>query len=74
MRDEHSPEEGAATAPSRYHKIAHDGRAIERLFPAVFLDAHTTAPDEIVIDLDATDDPLHGHQEGRFFHGGVAPV
>lgn len=68
-RLEHSPEEGAATAPSRYHKIAHDGQAIERLFPAVFLDAHAQAPNEITIDLDATDDPLHGHQEGRFFHG-----
>ena len=35
----------------------------------VFLEAHTTPPEEIIIDLDATDDPLHGHQEGRFFHG-----
>jgi Transposase DDE domain group 1 len=68
-RLEHSPEEGAATAPSRYHRIGHDGQAIERLFPAVFLDAHADAPNEIIIDLDATDDPLHGHQEGRFFHG-----
>jgi len=33
------------------------------------LDSHKTAPDKIVLDLDATDDPLHGHQEGRFFHG-----
>ena len=35
----------------------------------LFLEAHTTPPEEIIIDLDATDDPLHGHQEGRFFHG-----
>ena len=35
----------------------------------LFLEAHATAPDEIVLDLDATDDPLHGQQEGRFFHG-----
>jgi Transposase DDE domain group 1 len=35
----------------------------------LFLDAHARAPREIVLDLDATDDPLHGHQEGRFFHG-----
>ena len=68
-RLEHCPQEGEATAPSRYHKIAHDGQAIERLFPAAFLDAHAHAPKEIIIDLDATDDPLHGHQEGRFFHG-----
>jgi hypothetical protein len=54
---------------TRYHKIAHDAAAIERLFVTLFLDAHETPPREIVLDLDATDDPLHGHQEGRFFHG-----
>jgi hypothetical protein len=54
---------------TRYHKIAHDPVAIEALFVTLFLDAHKTPPREIVIDLDATDDPLHGHQEGRFFHG-----
>src|SRR5512146_39994 len=64
-RLEHAPN-GAAT---RYHKIGHDGRAIERLFVDLFLDAHAVPPREIVLDLDATDDPLHGHQEGRFFHG-----
>jgi hypothetical protein len=55
--------------PSRYHKIIHDAAAIEALFVDLFLAAHTTPPKEIVLDLDATDDPLHGHQEGRFFHG-----
>ncbi len=54
---------------TRYHKIAHDGRAIESLFVGLFLEAYPTPPSEIVLDLDATDDPLHGHQEGRFFHG-----
>jgi Transposase DDE domain group 1 len=34
-----------------------------------FLDAHSTPPSQIILDLDATDDPLHGHQEGRFFQG-----
>jgi hypothetical protein len=53
----------------RYHKISHDGAAIERLLVDLFLEAHEQAPEEIVLDLDATDDPLHGHQEGRFFHG-----
>jgi hypothetical protein len=53
----------------RYHKISHDGAAIERLLVDLFLEAHGQAPGEIVLDLDATDDPLHGHQEGRFFHG-----
>jgi hypothetical protein len=54
---------------SRYHKIAHDPAAIASLFVRIFLDAHKAAPEEIILDLDATDDPLHGHQEGRFFHG-----
>ena len=55
--------------PTRYHKIAHDGAAIEGLFVNLFLEAHKSAPKQIVLDLDATDDPIHGHQEGRFFHG-----
>jgi hypothetical protein len=54
---------------TRYHKIAHDPAGIERLFVTLFLDAHRNGPEEIILDLDATDDPLHGHQEGRFFHG-----
>jgi hypothetical protein len=41
----------------------------ERLFVTLFLEAHATPPRRIILDLDATDDPLHGHQEGRFFHG-----
>jgi hypothetical protein len=56
-------------AATRYHKVAHDPAAIESLFVTVFLEAHKTPPTEIVLDVDATDDPLHGHQEGRFFHG-----
>jgi hypothetical protein len=55
--------------PSRYHKISHDGLAIERLFVDLFMEAHAAAPAEIILDLDATDDPVHGGQEGRFFHG-----
>ena len=54
---------------TRYHKIAHDPVAIEGLFVTLFVEAHRVAPQEIILDLDATDDPLHGHQEGRFFHG-----
>jgi hypothetical protein len=54
---------------TRYHKISHDPAAIESLFVTLFLEAHKTPPAEITIDLDATDDPLHGNQEGRFFHG-----
>jgi len=59
----------SGAAPTRYHKIGHDGAAIEALLVDVFLEAHAVAPGEIVLDLDATDDPLHGAQEGRFFHG-----
>jgi hypothetical protein len=55
--------------PTRYHKISYDAEAIEALFVDLFLEAHQVAPDEIVLDLDATDDPIHGDQEGRFFHG-----
>jgi len=55
--------------PTRYHKISHDPAAIEPLFVDLFLEAHRRAPEQIILDLDATDDPLHGHQEGRFFHG-----
>jgi Transposase DDE domain group 1 len=55
--------------PTKYHKISHDGAAIERLLVDLFVEAHRRAPRQIVLDLDATDDPLHGHQEGRFFHG-----
>jgi hypothetical protein len=56
--------------PGRYHKISHDGAAIEALFVDQFIEAHGgRAPRQIILDLDATDDPIHGHQEGRFFHG-----
>ncbi len=58
-----------ADADSRYKKIVLDFHAMRSLFPLLFLDAHASAPNQIVIDLDATDDPLHGSQEGRFFHG-----
>ena len=61
--------EHAPRGLSRYHKIGHDAAAIEGLLVELFLAAHPTPPKEIMLDLDATDDPLHGHQEGRFFHG-----
>jgi hypothetical protein len=77
--------EHAPTEPARYHKVGHDGAAIEGLFVDLFLEAHPRPPQEIVLDLDATELPaqsgvgaplpnlsgqsLHGHQEGRFFHG-----
>jgi hypothetical protein len=64
-RLEHAP----TAAATRYHKIGHDGAAVEGLLVDLFLEAHAVAPGRVVLDLDATDDPLHGHQEGRFFHG-----
>ena len=53
---------------TRYHKISHNPIAIKRLMVDVFLEAHQRAPRAIVLDLDATDDPVHGEQEGRFFN------
>jgi hypothetical protein len=56
-------------APSRYKKIHYREEAIDALLTQVFLEAHDTPPEQIVLDLDTTDLPLHGRQEGRFFHG-----
>ena len=66
-RLELSTPETAAT--DRYKKIAADPQALDRLLVDVFLESQRKPPREIWLDLDATDDPLHGHQEGRFFHG-----
>ena len=59
----------SGSKPSRYKKISYLAEPVEALFVDLFLEAHAAAPDQIVIDLDATDDPLHGDQEGRFFNG-----
>jgi hypothetical protein len=56
-------------APTRYHKISHNPVAIKNLLVDLFVEAHQRPPREIILDLDATDDPVHGEQEGRFFHG-----
>ena len=64
-RLEHAPTQG----PGRYHKIDHDPEALQALLVKLFIQAHPEPPDEIILDLDATDDPLHGEQEQRFFHG-----
>ena len=58
-----------ASRKERYKKIVLDHGAVDRLLVDIFLQAHREAPQEIILDLDATDDPLHGNQEGRFFHG-----
>ena len=58
-----------ADAGSRYKKIVADWEAMDKLLVELFLESYGAPSQEVVIDVDATDDPLHGHQEGRFFHG-----
>jgi hypothetical protein len=58
-----------ADEKSRYKKVVARHRDIETFFVETFLALHHQSPKEIVLDLDATDDPIHGHQLGRFFHG-----
>ena len=53
----------------RYKKVVADFAAMDALLVDVFVESHETAPAEIILDVDATDDPVHGHQAGRFFHG-----
>ncbi len=61
---------GAAVgAQERYKKIVMDPDAIDRWMVDALIAADEAAPEEIVLDMDATDDPIHGNQEGRFFHG-----
>ena len=59
----------AANAQSRYKKIVLEEAAVDRLLVDLYIQAQPRQPDLIVLDLDATDDPVHGEQEGRFFHG-----
>jgi hypothetical protein len=53
----------------RYKKITFWKDAIDELLVKLFLESHESAPAEIILDVDTTDLPLHGKQEGRFFHG-----
>ena len=61
--------EGTTDGVDRYQKIRCDNEAIDRLLVEVFVEAQPQEPAEIILDIDATDTPLHGQQEGRFFHG-----
>jgi hypothetical protein len=54
---------------TRYHKIGYSAEALDRLLADIFIESHTAPPSEIVLDLDATDMPIYGHQPERFFHG-----
>lgn len=57
------------TEEERYKKIVFDSEKADRLLVKLYVEAQEEVPEEVVLDLDATDDPLHGNQEGRFFHG-----
>ena len=61
--------ERSSDGVDRYQKVRCDTAAVDRLLLDVFVEAHDEAPQEIVLDLDVTDTPLHGEQQGRFFHG-----
>jgi len=54
---------------ARYHKISYSADKIDQLLVDIYLESQATAPERIVLDLDATDIPLYGHQPERFFHG-----
>jgi len=58
-----------ADQATRYKKISWNTTAMDELLTSIFIEAHSKPPRQIVLDLDATDLPLHGHQEQRFFHG-----
>lgn len=58
-----------ADASSRYHKVVYDTQALDELMVQWFVDSHREPPSSIVLDMDATDDPVHGRQEGRYFRG-----
>lgn len=59
---------GSGTA-DRYKKITFWKEALDQLLVKLFLESHSQAPEQIILDVDTTDLPLHGQQEGRFFHG-----
>ena len=56
-------------ASHRYKKIAVDDQKLSRLLVEIFLESQDAGPDQIILDFDSSDIPLHGEQEGRFFHG-----
>jgi hypothetical protein len=62
-------EHGLMSGASRYCKISVDDQAMEQVFLDLYVAAHAEPPKQVMLDMDATDDPLHGDQEGRFFHG-----
>jgi hypothetical protein len=67
-RLEHCPEDMEQGADSRYHKIGHSPSEIESLFVKIFLESYSKEPRQIILDLDVTDDLVHGSQEQVFFN------
>ena len=61
--------EEEANEKNRYKKIKCNGEEIDELLVELFLDSSENVPRRIILDVDATDDLIHGNQEGRFFHG-----
>ena len=61
--------ERSTDGDDRYKKISCDFERIDELLLHTFVEAHGAVPEEVILDLDVTDSPLHGEQEGRFFHG-----
>ena len=59
----------AQAGQDRYKRIVADTQRLDALLVELFLNSHARAPEQIVLDVDATDDRLHGQQQGRFFHG-----
>lgn len=67
-RLEYCPETIINQSSSRYHKIEHKPNEIEKAFVEIFLDSYLKPPKEIILDMDVTDDQVHGNQEGAFFN------
>jgi hypothetical protein len=67
-RLEYCPEDVLKQSEHRYHKIETLPQKIEKAFVDIFLDSYSTPPQNIIIDMDVTDDEVHGNQEGVFFN------
>ena len=67
-RLEYCPETVINQEKSRYHKIEHNPKEIETAFVDIFIESYKKPPKQIILDMDVTDDPVHGSQEGAFFN------
>ncbi len=67
-RLEYCPETAINQAESRYHRIEHQPKELEKAFVDIFLESYTKPPRQIILDMDVTDDQVHGNQEGAFFN------